>query len=48
MFFFGEDKQFHSLTPGSSTVDTVISNAAMAKEFQTYLITDDCIDFGTE
>lgn len=42
-FFFGSDKQFHSLTPGTSAVDTVISNAAMAKEFQTYLITEDCI-----
>lgn len=43
MFFFGEDKQFHSLTPGTAAVDTVISNAAMAKVFQDYLITDDCI-----
>lgn len=42
-FFFGSDKQFHSLTPGTSAVDTVVSNAAMAKEFQTYLVTDDCI-----
>lgn len=43
MFFFGSDKQFHSLTPGSTAVDTVISNPAMAKEFQDYLVTDDCI-----
>lgn len=43
LFFFGSDKQFHSLTPGTSAVDTVVSNAAMAKEFQNYLITDDCI-----
>jgi len=48
MFFFGSDKQFHSLTPGSSTVDTVISNPAMAKEFQDYLITDDCIGWTME
>lgn len=43
LFFFGADKQFHSLTPGTSAVDTVISNPAMAKEFQDYLATDDCI-----
>lgn len=42
-FFFGSDKQFHSLTPGTSAVDTVVSNAAMAKEFQSYLVTEDCI-----
>ena len=43
LFYFGSDKQFHTLTAGSSTADSVISNPAMAKEFQTYLITDDCI-----
>lgn len=48
MIFFGSDKQFHSLTPGSSTVDTVISTPAMAKEFQNYLITDDCIGWTME
>ncbi len=48
MIFFGKDRQFHSLTPGSSTVDTVISTPAMAKEFQDYLITDDCIGWAME
>ena len=48
MFFFGKDKQFHSLTAGSSTVDSVISTPAMAKEFQSYLITDDCIGWTME
>ena len=48
LFFFGRDKQFHSLTAGTSAVDTVISNPAMAKEFQTYLITDDCIGWTME
>lgn len=42
-FFLGTDKQFHSLTPGSTAVDTVISNPAMAKEIQDYLVTEDCI-----
>lgn len=42
-FFFGNDKQFHSITPGTTAVDSVISNAAMAKEFEDYLITEDCI-----
>lgn len=43
IFFLGRDKQFHSLTPGSSAVDTVISTPAMAKEIQGYNITSDCI-----
>lgn len=43
MFFFGSDRQFHSMTPGTSAVNTPISNPAMAKEFQDYLITEDCI-----
>ena len=48
LFFFGSDKQFHSLTPGSTAVDTPISNPAMAKEFQSYLITSDCIGWCQE
>lgn len=48
IFLFGKDKQFHSLTPGSSSVDTVISTPAMAKEFQTYLVTSDCIGWTME
>jgi len=43
IFFLGNDKQFHSLTPGTSAVDTVISNPAMAKQIAKYLITSDCI-----
>lgn len=47
-FFFGSDKQFHTLTAGSSTVDTVISTPAMAKEFKDYLVTDDCVGWTME
>lgn len=43
IFFLGNDKQFHSLTPGSSAVDTVISNPAMAEKIAKYLVTSDCI-----
>lgn len=43
VFFFGSDKQFHTLTAGSSAVDTVISTPAMARQIQKYLVTDDCI-----
>jgi len=43
MFFFGSDKQFHTLSPGSSAVDTVISNPAMAEKISKYLVTSDCI-----
>lgn len=48
IFFFGSDKQFHSLTPGSTAVDTVVSNPAMAKEIGKYLVTDDCIGWTME
>lgn len=48
MFFLGSDKQFHSLTPGTSAVDTVISNPAMAKQIQKYLVTGDCIGWTME
>lgn len=46
--FLGTDKQFHSLTPGSSAVDTVISNPAMAKQIAKYLVTSDCIGWTME
>ncbi len=48
MIFFASDRQFHSLTPGTSAVDTVVSNPAMAKEFQDYLVVDDCIAWTME
>lgn len=48
IFFFGADKQFHTLTAGSSAVDTVISTPALAKQMQDYSVTDDCIGFTME
>lgn len=47
-FFFGSDRQFHSLTPGTSAVDTVISTPAMAKEIAEYATVDDCIGWTME
>lgn len=43
IFLFGSDKQFHTLTGGTTSVDTVISTPAMAEEFQEYSVTEDCI-----
>lgn len=43
IFFLGTDKQVHTLTGGSSAVDTVISTPEMAKEFAGYSKTDDAI-----
>lgn len=43
LIFLGSDKQFHSVTPGYTAVDTVISTPAMAKQIADYLITSDCI-----
>lgn len=43
IFMLGNDKQFHSLTAGTSSVDTVISTPAMAKKIQKYSVTNDCI-----
>jgi hypothetical protein len=43
IFYFGSDNQFHTLTGGTSAVDTVISTPAMAKQFQDYRVTNDCI-----
>lgn len=48
LFMLGNDKQFHSLTGGTSSVDTVISTPAMAKEIQDYDVTDDCIAWAME
>lgn len=48
IFFLGNDKQFHTLTAGTTAVDTVISTPAMAKEIQQYLITSDCIGWTME
>lgn len=48
IFFLGKDKQFHTLTAGSSAVDTVISTPAMAKKIKDYLITNDCIGWTME
>lgn len=43
LFLFGDDKQFHTLTGGTTSVDTVISTPAMAAEIQKYEVTDDVI-----
>lgn len=48
LFFLGSDKQFHSLSPGTSTVDTIISNPNMADKINEYLITSDCIGWTME
>ena len=48
MFFFGSDKQFHTLTPGTSAVDTPVSTPAMAKAIGKYLVTSDCIGWTME
>ena len=42
IFMLGHDRQFHTLTGGSSAVNTVISTPAMAKELQGYAKVDDC------
>jgi len=47
-FFLGTDKQFHTLTAGTSSVDSVISNPAMAKQIQQYASTSDCIGWTME
>lgn len=43
IFLFGSDKQVHTLTGGTSSVDTIISTPAMAKQFQDYVVTSDAI-----
>ncbi len=48
IFFLGKDKQFHSLTAGSSAVDTVISNPALTKKISEYLVTSDCVGWTME
>lgn len=48
IFFFGIDKQVHTLTGGSSSVDTVISTPALAKIFQGYSVTSDSIGWTME
>lgn len=48
LFYFGSDKQFHSLTPGSAAVDTIISTPAQAKQLQDYSVTSDCIGWAME
>jgi hypothetical protein len=48
LFFFGADKQFHTMTAGSAAVDTVISTKAMAKQIKDYAVTDDCIAWTME
>lgn len=48
LFFLGADKQFHSLSPGTSTVDTPISNQNMADKISEYLVTSDCIGWTME
>lgn len=48
VFFFGADKQVHTLTPGTTAVDTVISTPAMAEAFQNYAVTNDAIGWTME
>jgi hypothetical protein len=48
VFFLGDDRQFHTLTGGSSAVETVISTPAMAKQLQDYAVVDDCIGWTME
>lgn len=43
IFFFGTDRQVHTLTGGSSSVDTVISTPAMAKRFQDFDTVSDAL-----
>jgi len=43
IFMFGSDKQVHTLTGGTTAVDTVISTPAMAKEFEGYAVTEDAV-----
>jgi hypothetical protein len=43
IFFLGNDRQIHSLTAGSSSVDTIVSTPALAKIFQDYTTVDDAI-----
>lgn len=43
IFLLGDDKQFHTLTGGTASVDTVISTPAMAEEISGYAVTSDCI-----
>lgn len=45
MFFFGSDKRVHTLTGGTSSVDTPISTPAMDKQFQDYVVTEDAIGY---
>lgn len=48
LFFFGDDNQFHSLTYGSSAVDSVISTKALTREISQYTVVDDCISWTME
>jgi len=48
LIFLGNDRQFHALTPGSSTTDSVVSTFAMAKELQGYAVVDDCLAWAME
>jgi len=48
LFYFGNDKQVHTLTGGTGAVDTPISTPAMAKQFQDYAVTADAISWTME
>lgn len=43
MFFLGSDNQFHTLSPGTSAVETPVSTPALTREIGKYLIKEDCI-----
>lgn len=48
IFFLGADKQFHTLTAGSSAVDTPISPPALTALIEKYSVTSDCIGWTME
>lgn len=43
IFLLGTDRQVHTLTGGTTSVDTVISTPAMAREFKKYSVIEDAI-----
>lgn len=48
LFYFGNDKQVHTLTGGTGGIDTPITNPALAKIFQEYAVTNDAIGWTME
>lgn len=48
IFFLGADLQVHTLTSGTTAVDTVVSTPALAREFKKYSVTSDAIGWAME